>query len=80
MPEVSIFSSSSSSPSPEFLSSPLDRLLRGSALSALLLLIVALLALGFSSDQDRESKVLSTPSSDAETIAAEHTAPFMEVP
>ncbi len=74
----------SPSPAPfEPVDGTLDLLARGSALGALLLLAVALLALGFSSHQPPDEALpgaLPPFDSDIEVNAPAHTAPILEVP
>lgn len=59
---------------------PLDRLARGSALSAILLLAAALLALGFSSHRPDEALPDSAPPFDIDVNMPANIAPALEVP
>lgn len=58
----------------------LDRLARGSAFGALLLLALALLALGFTSHHSDEALDAIAPPFDIDRTASARVAPALEVP
>lgn len=80
MPSLKPLPTSSAGTS-ESLDGTLDRLARGSALSAILLLAAALLALGFSSHRPDEALSGTVPPLDIDDVnAPAHVAPILEIP